>query len=146
MASVVGTEITKEAMEPFIQARWRKVTPPVASKKSWVFLLRFKSTDDMNRILKLPLSLIFDRPLLMKKYEIGMCLGKGLFIEIPVWIRFPGIRLELWTPTILSKMASKIWTALLADSETTQKTRLGAPHILMELHQAGGCFKNQNET
>lgn len=89
----------------------------------------------MNRILDMPLNFIFDKALLLKKFEVGMNMRKGIFNEVPVWLRFPGLSLQLWTLTILSRIASKLEKPLLAENATIQRTRLGAPRILVELHQ-----------
>lgn len=72
---MVGTEVTKEAMEKFIVAKWKKIPPPTVSKKSGLFLLQFSLEDDINFIVLLPLSFVFDKPLLLKKFEVGMKLG-----------------------------------------------------------------------
>lgn len=47
-ALVVGTEVTKTAIERFIQARWKQAAPPVVTKQAGVFLLRLKSAEDLN--------------------------------------------------------------------------------------------------
>lgn len=67
---------------------------------------------------------------------MGMKLGKNLFSDVPCWIRFPNLQLQFLTPPILSRMASKIGKPLFANSATIQKSRLAAPRILIELHQA----------
>lgn len=79
VATVVGTKVTKESMEKFIAAQWKQITTPIVSKKSGIFLLRFSTEEDMLRILELPLNFIFGKPLLLKKYKVGMKLGKGFF-------------------------------------------------------------------
>lgn len=92
--TVVRTEVTKEAMTKFVAAKWKQVLPPTVSKKSGIFLLQSSSEDDMNSILELLLIFVFYKPLLLKKYEVGMKLGKNLFTEVPVWIRLPGLSLQ----------------------------------------------------
>lgn len=79
VATVVGIEVTSEAMKKYIAVKWKQISPPTVSKKSGVFLLCFNSEDDLNAIMVLPLNFVFDRPLLMKRYEVGMKLGKSLF-------------------------------------------------------------------
>lgn len=56
--------------------------------------------------------------------------------EVPVWVRFLGLQMKLWTPTILSRIASKLGKPLLKDVAIVQRTRLGARRILVELRQS----------
>lgn len=111
------------------------MAPPVVIKQSGIFLLRFNSEDEVNRILAPPLNFVFDKPLLLKKYEIGMKLGKKVFTEVPCWIRFPGLALQYWTPAVLSRMTSKLGKPLLANSATIQRTRMEHHAFMVELNQ-----------
>lgn len=131
---VMGTEVTKENMDKFVAAKWKRVVSPASSKASGVFLFQFHSESDMLQILEGATNFIFDKALVPKRYEPDMALGKGLFRSCPVWVRFPRLGLQFWTPQIVGKLASKLGKTLLADSHTIHKTRLGAPRILIDLH------------
>lgn len=61
VALVAGTKVTKDAMDKFINARWKQVAPPMVTKQAGIFLMRFNTEEDMNRIFQLPLNLIFDK-------------------------------------------------------------------------------------
>lgn len=85
-------------------------------------------------ILEGPATFVFDKPLLLKKYETSMVSGKHLLKSCPVWVRFPRLGLHFWTPKILGKLACKIRKALLADKHTIRKTKLGAPMLHIDLY------------
>lgn len=119
-----------ENVERYVKAKWRDIATPTVTKVAGIFVFEFHSAADMMAILEQPTGFVFDKPLLLKQYEAGMVLWKNLFKSCPVWVRFPRLGLQLWTPKILGKLASKIVKPLLADTHTIRKTKLGAPRLL----------------
>lgn len=52
------------------KARWKQVAPPVVIKQSGIFLLRFNSEDEVNRILAPPLNFVFDKRYYWKSMKL----------------------------------------------------------------------------
>lgn len=86
---VVGTEISWSNMDKFIKARWKGMSPPTLVKRNGVFLFQFQNQEDLNKIYGALMFFVFDHPLLLKRYEQGMKIGRHLFDLSTVWIRLP---------------------------------------------------------
>ena len=54
-------------------------------------------------------------------------------IRLPVWVKFPNLPLQCWSPFCLSKLASVIGKPLHADAPTTSMTRLSYARVLVEV-------------
>lgn len=101
-----------------------------------VFLFTFSSHEDMIKIYEGLTSFVFDKLLLVRKYEVGMHLSKNLFSNSPVWIELPSLPLEYWTPKSISKIANVIWEPVLADRLTVMKLRLDFARVLVNVHNS----------
>lgn len=77
---------------------------------------------------------VFDHPLLLKRFEPGMSIGKHLFDLLTMWIRLPGLRLELWTPKLLSRVVSPIGRPLMPNPATVNKTKVDYAKVLVQFH------------
>lgn len=80
IGSMIGNEVTTENMEHYVKAKWRHIATPTITKVAGIFLYHFHSAADVVEVLEGPASFVFDKPLLLKKYEAGMVLGKHLGI------------------------------------------------------------------
>lgn len=131
---VVGTEVSWANMEKFVRAKWKGMQIPKIVKRNGVFLFQFHAQEDLTKIYESFTFFIFDHPLLLKQYELGMPIGRHIFDLSSVWIRLPGLRLDLWQPKLLSKLISPFGAPLMADQATIHKTRLDYARILVQLH------------
>lgn len=132
---VVGTEVNWVNMEKFVRAKWKGIQSPTIVKRNGTFLFQFYTQEDMNKVYEASTFFIFDHPLLLKKYEPGMRISRDIFDLSVVWIRLPGLKLELWQPNLISKLVSAIGNPLMADQATIQKSRLEYARILVQLHE-----------
>ena len=53
---------------------------------------------------------------------------------MPVWVKFPNLPLECWTPNCLSKIASMFGITLQSDRLTSTMTRLSYARVLVEVN------------
>lgn len=44
----------------------------------------------------------------MKKWSLGMKLSREFPNSIPIWIKFPNLDLDFWTPESISRIASTL--------------------------------------
>lgn len=139
---VIGTEITWTNMDKFIRAKWKGMKPPTIVKRNGVFLFQFQTHEDLTKIYESYTYFVFDHPLLLKRYEKGMSIGREIFDLSTVWIRLPELKLELWQPTYLSRLVSAVGTPLMADQATVQKTRLEYARVLVQLHEPSKLQEN----
>jgi hypothetical protein len=54
-------------------------------------------------------------------------------VRLPVWVKFPNLLLQCWSPLRLSKLASVIGKLVHSDSPTTSMTRLFYARVLVEI-------------
>jgi hypothetical protein len=54
-------------------------------------------------------------------------------IRMPVWVRFPNLPLQCWSPLCLSKLASVIGKPVHSDSPTTSMSRLSYARVLIDI-------------
>lgn len=82
-------------MDKFVCTRWKGITPPKVVKQNGIFLFQFHSQDDLSKIYESLTFFVFDHPVLLKRYEQGMKIGKHIFDLSTIWIRLPELQLEL---------------------------------------------------
>lgn len=119
---VAMTEVSWAYMRKFIISRWKGITPLVIAKQNGEFLFTFSNHEEVTKIYE-SLTFVFDHPLLLKRYEPGMIIGKHLFDLSTVWIRLLGLILELWTPKLLSRVVSLIGRPLMTDPQPFRNLR-----------------------
>jgi hypothetical protein len=54
-------------------------------------------------------------------------------VRLPIWVKFPNLPLQCWSPLCLSKLASVIGKPVYYDSPTTSITRLSYARVLVEI-------------
>jgi len=54
-------------------------------------------------------------------------------VRLPVWVKFPNLLLQCWSPLCFSKLASVIGKPVHSDSPTTSITRLFYARMLVEI-------------
>lgn len=54
-------------------------------------------------------------------------------VRMPVWVRFPNLPLQCWSPLCLSKLASVLGKPVHSDTPTASMTRLSYARVLVEI-------------
>nr|GME06631.1 uncharacterized protein LOC105155259 [Ipomoea batatas] len=87
-------------------------------------LFRFQSEEDRSAILKDGPYFLFGKRLFLKSLPEKFRLENEDFSILPIWVRFPFLPIECWSPTALGKIASCIGIPICAD-ERTREQRMG---------------------
>lgn len=57
---------------------------------------------------------------------------------LPLWVKFPGLRLHLWSEKMLGKIVSVIGKPLFIDKLTVDIARLSYPRVCIEVNAEDG--------
>lgn len=110
----------------------------VASNYEGYYLLKFNNEEGMKYIMENGPWMINGVPLFVKKWEIGLYLGKPEMKTLPLWVNLYGVPLKVWNVQGLSELASGIGVSLTLDRATeerclTQMGRARFARVLIEV-------------
>ncbi|KAI3463914.1 hypothetical protein Pfo_020577 [Paulownia fortunei] len=106
-----------------------------AHSSGWL-VFKFDNEADRDKVLKGGPYFVFDRPLLLKIMPSCFEFDDDEIRTVPVWINLPGLPLECWNTTALSKITSKVGKPLMTDKLTHTKERLSYARVLVEVDVA----------
>jgi hypothetical protein len=99
-----------------------------------LYLFRFTDERIRDEIMEAKLWHIANKPLILRKWTLGMQLLKISLSTVPVWIKLHNLPIEFWNSTCLSYVASGVGKPLCADSVTEEQLRIGFARVLDEVN------------
>lgn len=104
---MVGYVIGKQPYYPHLKAFASRIWKPkdrldILTRDNGFFMFKFFSKDDMDRVLSGGPYMFDGCPLVLKIWNRNVGLDRDIFASIPVWICFPNLRVQFWTPKIVS--------------------------------------------
>jgi hypothetical protein len=96
-------------------------------------VFKFASELDMLAVLNGGPYYVFGRLLILKIMPDYFDFDTSDMVRMLVWVRFPNLPLQCWSPLCLSKLGSVIGKPLHFDSSTTSMTRLSYARVLIEI-------------
>jgi hypothetical protein len=96
-------------------------------------IFKFTSELDMLAVLNGGPYHVFGRLLILKHMLDYFDFDTSDMIRLPVWVKFPNLPLQCWSPLCLSKLASVIGKPVHVDSPTASMTRLSYARVLVEV-------------
>lgn len=116
---------------------WKpQCTLDIHSTENGFFFFKFSSKEESDRILNGGPWLFDGRLIILKKLTENIGLERDPLSSIPVWVRFPGLHLKLWSKSILSKAASLVGVPLYTDHATATGERLACARCFIEIFAA----------
>ncbi|KAA8542819.1 hypothetical protein F0562_023971 [Nyssa sinensis] len=76
---------------------------------------------------------IDNKPMILKPRSMDFNIENEWVTVVPIWIRFPSLRLHLWSPRALSRMASIVGNPLFADNLIATKETLHYGRLCVEI-------------
>lgn len=113
----------------------------VFSLENGLFMFRFQDEATCEEVLEAKLWHVANKPLILRKWHLGMQDLKLILTSVPVWVKFLHLPMEYWTPTCLSHVASGVGKPLYADKVTEEQKRLGFARVLVEIDVNSDCPK-----
>ncbi|XP_020272596.1 uncharacterized protein LOC109847768 [Asparagus officinalis] len=121
-------------MESFVNKNWGKISIPTISLiKQGILLFDFQSEKQILEVLEAGPWFFGARPMVLKPWSIDTDMEKFQTCTYPMWVQFPNLRLNLWTPTGISKIVSIIGNPITTDKLTATRQRLSYAKVLLEI-------------
>ena len=92
--------------------------------KTGVYIVVFQDVETRYEVLEAGPWSFDNKPLIVNLWSPEVNLEREEMSEVPVWVRFPNLRLYMWSELTLSKLASMISTPLFTDKMTAKRERL----------------------
>lgn len=119
-------------IQRYAQAKWGSKGFKLAHQMRGVFLFKFHSEEDMLQVLNEAPWHYFECPLLLQLLSPKRDIDPSKVKELSLWVRFPNLRLYLWTEEVLSKIGSEIGTPLCIDDMIEVQGRLDYARICIQ--------------
>lgn len=74
----------------------------------------------------------YAKPVILRRWKEGDELGETI-THVPIWVQLPNLPLEMWGPSSLSKITSKIGEPLHSDEMTAKKLKLEYARVLVKV-------------
>ncbi|XP_021743061.1 uncharacterized protein LOC110709156 isoform X1 [Chenopodium quinoa] len=104
---------------------------------SGVYLVRFRSKENMEKVMNGGPVMFDSRQVIMKKWEPGINLDKEGVCEVPIWVRLPGLQLKFWGQSALMKIGQLIGKPVKTDKVTKNKEKLEYARLMIEVSVDG---------
>lgn len=115
--------------------KWKEKEQVIFHRSGWV-VIQFTSEEDRDRVLEEGPYNVFERPFLFKPIPELFDFSDCEIRQVPVWVQFPNLPLDLWTGKALSKLGSRIGTPLNTDKLTRTMDRVCYARVLIEVDVA----------
>lgn len=143
IGQVMGNSSSFLNMKKFAEDNWTsKGLLEVQRKDEDLFVFRFQSEDSKQNILDLSPLPFGNRVLFLWPWSHDKPIQRLNLDAVPVWIKFPDLRLHHFTPHVLSGLGSMIGKPLFMDKLTTSQNRVSFARICVEIKAGGDLPKS----
>ncbi|XVE50375.1 hypothetical protein DITRI_Ditri01bG0157700 [Diplodiscus trichospermus] len=98
-----------------------------------LFIIKFPNSEACDRVLERGPWHIQNRPLIVRKWELGLTMLQFHMSKIPIWIQLGNVPLELFTQRGLSYIASAVGRPLYMDRITASQQRLAYAKVCLQI-------------
>ena len=117
---VVGNKPFYMQLKGCVNHKWKPTCSlEIHSRVNDFVFFKFGDEGECNHILQSGPWLFDGRLIVLKKWNEEVGLERDFLSSVPVWIRFPGLHLKLWSKEIISRIASLIRTPIHMDKATS---------------------------
>ena len=120
------------SLSQYVNSAWKCNVNFSMHDAGWL-IFKFESASDMIEVLNGGPYYVYGRLLILKTMPDYFDFDTSDMIRMPVWVRFPNLPLQCWSPLCLSKLASMIGKPVHSDSPTTSMTRLSYARMLIDI-------------
>lgn len=131
---VVGGNVTIDIIKGFIRKHWSVVDmPTIHLHEEGYFIMKFKSDDDCDEIIRGGPYFLNKAPMIVKKWTPNFDFKEEIVRVIPVWVRLPSLPLHCWGEDSLSRIVSAVGVPIIADECTTTQAKVSYARVLVEI-------------
>ncbi|KAL0915557.1 hypothetical protein M5K25_015983 [Dendrobium thyrsiflorum] len=136
--ALVGYSLGKrpfyEALLSAVNNLWKlKGTLKLISLSEGFFLFKFSCSEDFEMVWSKGAWFIFGKPFIFNKWTPQFSPKREEYTSVPIWFKIHDLPLCCWTPTGISKIATKIGIPLAVDSLTASKSRLTFARVCVQV-------------
>ncbi|GAA0158006.1 hypothetical protein LIER_15141 [Lithospermum erythrorhizon] len=129
-------------MEGFVKARWAELgAVRVHLMGKGLFVFQMESEEVRQGALERGPWSFSRRPLILRPWSVGMALEKPDVDNLPVWVQYPHLPIDLWTPEALSCIFSQMGKPLFADRNLSEQRHLGYARVCVEVKVESTLFE-----
>lgn len=130
---VVGASPSYGEVVKYVKEAWKDIgVSRIHQLRKGIYLFDSGSEDDKAKVLEGRWAIYNRFSLLLKPWTLGANINQ-CFDRIPVWIQLPGLNLDLWSYSNLSKVASYVGIPITTDACTAVKNRMAYARVLVEV-------------
>lgn len=96
--------------------------------------LKFSSEEDLVEVLNAGPWSYISHPLILLIGSPDLVIDVSQIQKLPIWVKFPNLRLHLWMERFLSKLASMIGKPIWSDGLTAKKQHIEYARVCIEVH------------
>lgn len=134
MGYFVGFKPYVPALARYFKRLWMiKGDLQVLSMGNGFLLFKFSNDGDKKRALEEGPWFVRGKPLVLRPWTINSKFEKDKLLTIPIWVKFPKLALQFWSPTLIDRVASTLGTPLYMDEATTTSSRVDFAHVCIEI-------------
>ena len=119
------------SISTFVTNSWKCPVNFSMHDSGWL-IFTFNSELDMLNVLNGGPYHVLGRLMILKIMPEFFDFDTADMVRMPIWIRFPNLPLQCWSPLCLSKLASVVGKPLRLDTPTSSITRLSYARVLVE--------------
>ncbi|KAL4576054.1 hypothetical protein LXL04_012142 [Taraxacum kok-saghyz] len=137
-------------MNKYAMSKWKQFgIEEVMVNEDGIYFFRFSSEQGVKGVLEGGPWLVFDNPIIIRRWAPGLNMSKAQHNVVPVWVKIFNVPLEYWNNTGINHIAWEIGKPLEADSWTANmcNSHWGRPafmRILMEMSAEKDWLKELN--
>ncbi|KAL0907971.1 hypothetical protein M5K25_005493 [Dendrobium thyrsiflorum] len=136
--ALVGYSLGKrpfyEALLTAVHKLWKlKGNLKLISLSEGFFLFKFSCPEDLEMVWTKGAWFIFGKPFVFQKWSPHFTPRREEFTSVPIWFKIHDLPLCCWTPTGISKIATKIGYPLAVDALTASKSRLTYARVCVQV-------------
>ncbi|KAL2894218.1 Gag polyprotein [Bienertia sinuspersici] len=131
---VLGANPPSPIMEGFIRRVWSRYgVDKVIGLHRGMFLMRIKTMEQRDNILKYERPFFYSKPVVMKACEDDMDFTKYIVKTIPIWVNI-AVDFKYWDIRALEKIVKPVGKIIKLDDMTTKRDRLNCVRVLVEVN------------
>ncbi|XP_059070730.1 uncharacterized protein LOC131860351 [Cryptomeria japonica] len=121
----MGPRPNIEVVRAYVKWKWAlKGNVEVSALPKGLLTFAFSCDEDKIRILCGSPWLVEKIALVLQKWHLNLNMSDSLLVQVPVWVKLPGLPLEYWVESIFLDIASSFGDLLSIDPITASRRRL----------------------
>uniref|UniRef100_A0A803QEQ8 DUF4283 domain-containing protein n=1 Tax=Cannabis sativa TaxID=3483 RepID=A0A803QEQ8_CANSA len=130
---VLGSNPPLQILEGFAKRIWADMVDRVCLLAYGIFIIRFHSIEDRDKVVNGGYIFFNRRPVIMKPWDPNTNFRKEDVKNIPIWIQLEDLDLKYWGQKSLFKIVGQMENPIMVDEVTKSRDRLNYPRVLVEV-------------